>query len=67
MRNRQGEDNQIEVFAEMTEKFTEDTANATMSFSVYDAEHRALAIKPIPNTLEGDSDYKFFVSKALPH
>ena len=66
-RNRQGQNNQIEVFAEMTEQYTEDMANATMLFSVYDSEYRALAIKPIPNTFEGDADYKFFVSTILPH
>ena len=61
-RTTQGQHNQIEVFAEMTEQFTEDKANTTVTFSVYDAEYRALVIKPIPNTLEGDADYVFFVS-----
>ena len=61
-RSRQDDLKQLKVFAEMTEEHTEDTANATQPFSIYDAEYRALVIKPIPNTVQGDAEYKFFVS-----
>ena len=57
--------NSYEVYAEIEERFTEDKANATAEFSVHDALYKTLTIKPISYTVEGDTDYGFFVSYEL--
>lgn len=65
-RERGDDRNELEVFAEMTERYTKERANDTRTFSIYDAEYRVLVIKPIPNTIEGSSDYTFFAQLVNP-